>query len=526
MPEQEHSSGVIKRAASFFRGRDPRLSVPPEPPLLTDDAVHAVLREVGLLLDYLNRQPEPRLNRYFALPGTQAPRVEAPLTTPIPPCRDLGYFLGRIAAIAALGRDADPTATTQPTASKELAPRPGDGAQQDDATLPARSLGDLAFLIWARDFLTSVAAPATLDTIRVTRAYRAHRATKAVPRTEKSRHTTDERDLFMSRYGVLIARRVSRFTVLAFLLLWCSLHISYLVYTGQSLLQENAALRGEYAAHETRVKEAAVQEEAVIQTALRAEQSSEAPFLGRVYCRIRTNLSSEQKFEVVRISPVATAQRTATVGAAEGGSTANMRLYISDRQRALCTEYDTLEQRSGELKHAHGRWWDHAVLVRRITQPDELPKLLNPFEWAQWFQRDLPRRDPWHLETYRYRMHHMINGLLAGIMPAMYAALGALASLFRRMAKKVEEERLGPADYSGMMSSLVLGILTGAVIGLFMSVLPQSGQTGLPLSTTALALLAGYATDRVFSLFDSLAERVFVAPDPRPTPKPNSSAAL
>lgn len=70
---------------------------------------------------------------------------------------------------------------------------------------------------------------------------------------------------------------------------------------------------------------------------------------------------------------------------------------------------------------------------------------------------------------------------------------------------------LGPAEYDGMMSSLVLGGLTGAVIGLFSNVVPQSEQSaGLPLATTALALLAGYAADRVFAMFDNLAKRVFV----------------
>ena len=62
-----------------------------------------------------------------------------------------------------------------------------------------------------------------------------------------------------------------------------------------------------------------------------------------------------------------------------------------------------------------------------------------------------------------------------------------------------------------MLISLVLGVITGAVIGLFFSLLPQGQGVGLPLSTTALALLAGYATDRVFELFDKFSTRVFSA---------------
>ena len=113
-------------------------------------------------------------------------------------------------------------------------------------------------------------------------------------------------------------------------------------------------------------------------------------------------------------------------------------------------------------------------------------------------------------------MQQMINGILAGIMPAMYAALGALASLFRRLANKVENERLGPSDYSAMLASLVLGVLMGTIIGLFSNALQGGQSVTLPLSTTALALLAGYATDRVFSMFDNLSERVFTPPQSPP----------
>jgi hypothetical protein len=108
-------------------------------------------------------------------------------------------------------------------------------------------------------------------------------------------------------------------------------------------------------------------------------------------------------------------------------------------------------------------------------------------------------------------MQQLLNGLLAGIMPAMYAALGALVSLFRRLAILAEKELLGSGEY-GVMNSLVLGGLTGAVIGLFSNVVQQGEQSaGLPLATTALALLAGYAADQVFAMFDSLAMRVFVS---------------
>jgi hypothetical protein len=510
------------------------LNVPPEPPLLTSDAVHALLREVALLLDYLNRLPEPRLNRYFGSAAAQVLAIQTPLATPIPPCGDLSYFLGRIATIAARGKEAPPTVTTQPDWFKDLpepSPPAPDGTPQElkPTTLPGSRLGDLAFLIWTRDFLTSVAAPATLDTIRVTRAYRAHRATRAVPGDEKARHTADERDLFMAGYGVRIARQVTFFIVLTFGLLWCSLYVSYLVYWGQMLLVENAALRAEYAAHETRLKEAAGQEEVAIQAALRAEQASDLPLLARSYCDLRAPLPADYKIDVVRISTTPPTERSILVARVDDGRSRNLRLYISERQRALCTEYKTLKQRRDELVMSHRFWWRTVVPLYRLVlpvrfgsdrpSPDTAPNHSDTAA-SKGVTSSQPslrsRASEWHLETFRYQMQQLINGWLAGIMPAMYAALGALASLFRRLSLKIGTERLAPADYGGMWISLVLGILTGAVIGLFTSALPQTGQSvGLPLSTTALALLAGYATERVFGLFDGLADRVFVTPGQR-----------
>ena len=140
-------------------------------------------------------------------------------------------------------------------------------------------------------------------------------------------------------------------------------------------------------------------------------------------------------------------------------------------------------------------------------------EVLENYEWTGRTgrrHRRLPQ--PRALETQRYAMQQLLNGLLAGIMPAMYPALGALVSLFRRLAILAEKELLGQGEYGGMMNSLVLGGLTGAVIGLFSNVVPQGEQSaGLPLATTALALLAGYAADQVFAMFDSLAMRVFVS---------------
>ena len=479
-----------------------RLQVPPEPPLLTDKAVRVVLRDVGLLLDYLNRLPETRLNSYFGPSASAA----ATAWRPTPPCTSQAYFLGRIAAIAALGADAKPDTVTEPpglfTADPTSKADPAGHGGGDH-------LADLAFLLWSCDFLAAVARPATVDTIRVTRAFRAGRmmrrvGVKSEPATSD---TADERDLFMSRYGIAIAKRVGWFQRLAMLLLWFSLYLSFMVYSGQVLMHENVVLQADQAALEGRVKEAATQDEALVQAALRAASPADSMFLARGYCDERSPLQPGVEPEPVRIAALS-GGATLTVlpsGTARDDHPVKLRLYVSDRQRALCEELAKLERRERELKGMHASWLGVALPVFISTAP-----------WALLVRPPQDNSNPaaLELETHRYGMQQVINGLLAGIMPAVYAALGALTSLFRRLTRKAEDERLGPADYGGMMSSLVLGGLTGAVIGLFANIVPHGGQNaGLPLTTTALALLAGYAADRVFAMFDGLAERVFVVPD-------------
>jgi hypothetical protein len=493
---------------------DWRLRVPPDPPLFSEHALEPVLRDVGLLLDYLNRLPDMRLEQCFRPAPAQHPAAASVLT---PPCQSQSYFLGRIAAIAALGKAARPNDITEPPAGNAPAGGGATGAVPDTV---GSSLGNLAFLIWSRDLLAAVSSPATLDTIRVTRAYRAGRMMEPVVlRTTGNGHgTADERDLFMSRYGLEIARRMRLFQLLAIFLLWFSLYLSSMVYSGQVLMAENAALQTGWAAHETRLREAVAEDANLVQASLHAGQRPALPLLALEYCAMRPSTGVPPRLEVVRLASASTSSGDLAAPTLADPGTAvppTAQVYISDRQRSLCEEREHLAKRESELRRSHGVWTEAASPVIALSSP--LPGMIY---FARTLQRELfhwtdqpPDRT---LESERYATEQLINGLLAGIMPAMYAALGALASLFRRLAQKAEEERLGPADHGGMMSSLVLGGLTGAVIGLFVNVVPQGGQgaasAGLPLTTTALALLAGYAADRVFAMFDNIAQRVFVLP--------------
>jgi hypothetical protein len=86
--------------------------------------------------------------------------------------------------------------------------------------------------------------------------------------------------------------------------------------------------------------------------------------------------------------------------------------------------------------------------------------------------------------------------------------LGALASMFRRLGLRVQAEALSIADHGAMRMTLILGVLAGAVIGLFVGQVP-SPDSGATLTLAGVAMLAGYAVDRLFNLFDGLSVRLF-----------------
>jgi hypothetical protein len=91
--------------------------------------------------------------------------------------------------------------------------------------------------------------------------------------------------------------------------------------------------------------------------------------------------------------------------------------------------------------------------------------------------------------------------------------LGGLAAALRRVAQRAECLTLGYQDGGVVFRSVVLGILFGAVIGLFANQLGSSagaGKTGVAsLTPAALSLLAGYAVTQVFEFLDRLAKRIF-----------------
>jgi hypothetical protein len=485
-----------------------------------------------------------RLNSYFPTSNAGGPQRNNVVL--VPPCGSLSYFLNRIVAISNRPPSAQPTDITHP---KNFNPNTDGNAGGE-----ALGLCDLAFLIWTRDFLAALTLPATLDTIRVTTAYREGRTRKrgskgtaggnsasssggSAKNPVDSRGDIESREVSMREYGLKIAKMIRRFQLASAVLIWITIYMSGMVYSGQVLLSETVSQQKSLEDLRNQMGIAIAQNVEVASSSNGEPNSDTNADLSIRDCYLNALRGNESRGDRSN-SPLLMAFFGWLTGGDEShGDQSNS--SRSQTRRGLCEEGRILAQRTRELSDIEHNWFLAARPLISIAVPSVLPSDVGNAlqKFAGLAPQTLRERTDANaatstsdqnqsgagtaggsapssilsLETQKQIIQMTVYGLLGGIMPIVYAVLGALASLFRRLSEKAKGELLGPSDYSGMMISVVLGGLTGAVIGLFVGVEPNNGSgAGLPLTTSAVALLAGYAADRVFLMFDGLAQRVFV----------------
>jgi hypothetical protein len=489
-----------------------------------------LMDEVGLLINHVQCLPETRLPHFFGqLAQVRQERENAPL----PPTWDLAYFLGRLAAIEATGPEFHanaisavelraPTAPPVPISSSAEAQAestpPPPTAPPPSRLDPGPSLTDFAFLSWSRDFLSSIAYPTTVETILITKAFRVARMAPRRSWTERAQGlvarlrgappphrpplpsgpdgpllpTTELRTLL--RYGERLAWRVGCLARLTAALIVFSMWASFLVYSGRVLIRENAALRGAYAELATRMQLADRGEE---RTALLAAFTAAGG----------TDAQRHAHLCELSLPPLPAGPLPASVDWSP-----QQRTYLTAPQRALCAEWGALDRRAQELKLQHAFWLQVAAPLYWAAAPWMLvqprPTIDGCPPGREQIACAMQRLD---LETHRYGMEQMVDGLIGAVLPVAYALLGSLAGLFRTLNLRADREWLSPGDYGATRNTLVLGVVTGTVVGLFSDSMGWASHSSasIPLGPTALALLAGFASERVFALFDTISARVF-----------------
>src|SRR5260370_41369426 len=95
---------------------------------------------------------------------------------------------------------------------------------------------------------------------------------------------------------------------------------------------------------------------------------------------------------------------------------------------------------------------------------------------------------------------NLMNGILASfVLPVLFAAIGAVAFVIRAISEQIRDTTFSQTAPIRHLMRVALGILAGVVVGLFNGLSSQ-----LSVSPLAVAFLAGYGVEAVFSMFDSI----------------------
>ncbi len=479
-------------------------------PGIDPQAEHArAFKDVWVLLEFLGQQADCRLQAQF-----EDTRVD--LATPIrklaaPPCRTYRHFLNRLICIShrLSGTGSDVTALAAPAGS------PPEGDQ---------GLDDLDFLYFSRDFLAAVAAPATVDTIAVTRAYISARRlspfarlvraikrrsrSKAGSRTESVRPVPDWSEDYVDSAG-RIARRVVFLEYGTVALTLITLGISAYALSGRLILDAESQVAASYAEIQRDME-------------LAASDSSAGAATGKNVSDLRSpndfcNPDTSGGVHSIKTAELVTHTEVSDVS--EPGLT-SAAVFKTVRQGSLCWRLKKAREDVVVAKLHLVSWTGVVIGGLNIGELFGIDRssihnsaTLHP-EWCGRIGAKSEQGEPCPaaLSDVLFRSNEVAQSLLGCIalyvLPALYGCLGAAAATFRMLRSKVDRSLVSVTDRGRVMQDIVLGLLCGAIIGLFVGYIgkatPDSG-----LGLAALALLAGYNVSGVFAFLDELCTRVF-----------------
>jgi hypothetical protein len=461
-------------------------------------------RDAWILLEFLGQQADSRLQAHFE-------DTRAELAAPIhklaaPPCRTYRHFLNRLITISGRLSCSHPVVTVPEPA----AGLPGEGDE---------GLGDLDFLYFSRDFLAAVAAPATVDTIALTRAYiNARRVSplarmvrvighwvgsKATGSNRVTRATSQQNDYTDS--AGRIARRVVFLEYGTVVLTLITLAVSAYALSGRLILDSERQVASDYAGIQRDLELAASGSgvtaveggDSLIASCGRPGSSGDTAVVRTAKAEVLADASSSTQLASASAAPVQTI-----------------------KQAALCWRV-TKAREDVVVARLHLVSWT-GVVIEGLKIGElfginrgfiEGSATLHP-EWCGRIGAN-PGPDgacSGALSDALYRSDEVAQSLLGCIalyvLPALYGCLGAAAATFRMLRRKVDQSLVSVTDRGRVMQDIVLGLLCGAIMGLFVGYIGK-GTPDLGLGLSALALLAGYNVSGVFAFLDELCNRVF-----------------
>ena len=475
------------------------------------------IRDVSLLLEFLGQQADSRLQAHFE--DTRGDLSAPVRRLGVPPCRTYRHFLNRLVAIGGplpgLSVESTPAPTPPPSAPE------GD-----------EDLGDIAFLYFSRDFLAAVAAPATVETICVTRAYKAARrhslfshlrrglrrdkGPSESARTDRPAPSSDECAASARR----LAFRVIGIEYGAILLTLVTLAISAYALAGRTILDSQRQILADYAAighdREELAKDTSAASFGSVSSASMASLCDTAAPRPRTVLK---DAAYPMQADPPASSPVA-------VAAPDPSRFAIMNLRG-------CSLYWRTKQNNEDIAAVtlHLVSWTRVVIglpnvgtVLGVSQAFIHESADMHSEWCKrlGFEADLNGHCGPALQDLIYHTREVADSLLHCIalyvLPTLYGCLGAAAATLRNLRRKVDLSLVTATDRGRVQQDIILGVLCGAIIGLFFGYIGKATPGG-GLGLSAVALLAGYNVSGVFAFLDALSNRLF---QPEPAGHPDT----
>ncbi|HEY6356448.1 MAG TPA: hypothetical protein VIY30_18340, partial [Burkholderiaceae bacterium] len=137
---------------------------------------------------------------------------------------------------------------------------------------------------------------------------------------------------------------------------------------------------------------------------------------------------------------------------------------------------------------------DPEATRRQFELPSDLPDLskaltdrISTYQEVRYFATSV-----------RELISTFYGAIAIGILPVLYALLGAVAYLLRLYQQQIKSRTFTGSD--NHVARFVIAAIGGGVVGLFKTFTPSDGASISPL---AIAFLVGYATDVFFSFLDS-----------------------
>jgi len=483
-----------------------------------------VYDDVRVLLEFLGQRADSLLQSHFD--DTRGDLAAPARRLASPPCKSYKHFLSRLASIGR--RLSSPDRNDEPPATR-LGPvaaiRVGLGEAIRVGPFDEDDLSDPAFLSFSRDFLAAVAAPATVDSIRVTRAYvnvRRHSLWWRLSRWRPAPFISPARpaapaacDESVSAGARRLASRVVIIEYSAMLMTLFTLVVSAYALSGQKILDSRQHIFSDY--QQVSLDVATADKDWLAMRPGDVDANAPPPLCAPgsdPSVTVRAARSGS-----IKVAEATTATRTDAATGSMGAPPAAEASASPAVVARQCTLYWKRKHTNEDMTAVtlHLVSWTQVVLQ---WQPLGSVFGIDPTfiqasaslhgDWCKslGYSTDCERS----LQDLIYHTPEVANSLLGCIalyvLPTLYGCLGAAASVLRALRRKVELSLVTMTDRGRVQQDLVLGALCGAVMGLFAGYIGKAeAATGLGLS--ALALLAGYNVTDTLAFLDELCHRIF-----------------